>query len=116
MSNSHQRKKLFKLGKKVVQETPPEHKSNSSTNFASSGFRVDGSWGSFAGGVVVTIAALLITKTPLDVFACLVLMYFCFLYAVFSFTARKFPKRSVSISFFAIPAVLIIVGAFGWWV
>jgi hypothetical protein len=116
MSNSHQRKKLFKLGKKVVQETPPEHKSNSSTNFASSGPRVDGSWESFAGGVVVTIAALLITKTPLDVFACLVLMYFCFLYAVFSFTARKFPKRSVSISFFAIPAVLIIVGAFGWWV
>ena len=64
----------------------------------------------------MTIATLLIPKTPLDVFACLVLMYFCFLYAVFSFVERKFPKRSFRVSFIVIPAVLIIVGAFGWWV
>ena len=116
MLNSHQQKKLFKLGKKVVQESPRKYTGNSSKNFASSGPRLDGSSESFAGGVVVTIAALLIPKTPSVVCACLVLMYFCFLYAVLSLVTRKFPNRSFSVCMFAIPALLIVVGALGWWV
>lgn len=65
----------------------------------------------------MTIAALLITKTPSVICACLVLMYVCFLYAVLSLAKRKFPdKLFISVRLFAIPALLVAVGAFGWWV
>jgi len=64
----------------------------------------------------VTITTLLIPKTPSVVFAYLVLMYFCFLYPLLSVVTHKFRDRSFRVSIFAIPALLIAVGIFGWWV